>query len=189
MRLVFATQNSGKLKEARAIFPSSYTILSLEKFPDCTLPEETADTLDGNALIKARYVYERYKLPCFADDTGLFIDALKGDPGVHSARFAGPNATSEANVQKVLRLLEGQENRLAQFRTVMALIISGKEFRFEGVLEGRITLEPEGESGFGYDPIFKPRGLNRTLASMKPTAKNAISHRRRALVPMVNFLE
>lgn len=189
MRLVFATNNRGKFKEATAILPSSFTLLSLEEFPDASLPEENEDTLEGNALIKARHIHNLYKIPCFADDTGLFIESLDNAPGVHSARFSGQGASSLSNMEKVLNLLDGKDNRKAYFKTVIALIISGKEFLFEGKLIGEITKGLSGHEGFGYDPIFVPTGFTKTLAEMGDEAKNALSHRRRALVQMANFLE
>ena len=189
MRLVFATQNRGKLREARAIFPPSCTLVPLEELPAVTMPEESAHTLEGNALIKARFIHDQFKLPCFADDSGLFITALNGDPGVRSARYAGDTATSEDNMLRVLREMRGKTDRSAYFKTVVALIFSGKEFLFEGVLNGQIGQQPQGSGGFGYDPIFIPEGFTITLAQMKAGEKNAISHRKKALEQVVRFLK
>lgn len=189
MRLVFATQNTGKLLEAKAILPKDYTVVSLDEFPGAELPEETETTLEGNALLKARYVNKRFKMPCFADDTGLFIPYLNGQPGVKTARFAGPQASDKDNMQKALDLLKGVKNRDAYFKTVIALMISGKEFLFESTLHGKLSEEILGDGGFGYDPIFVPLGFSQTLATMDRTLKNSISHRKQALVQMANFLK
>ena len=158
MKLVFATNNKHKLEEMRAILGGKVELLSLADI-DChdDIPE-TADTLEGNALIKARYIYDKYGCSCFADDTGLEVDALGGEPGVYSARYAGENNDSEANMRKLLQNLTGKSERSAQFRTVIALIIEGEEFLFDGIVRGRISEERMGSAGFGYDPIFVPDG-------------------------------
>ena len=149
---------------------------------------ETADTLEGNALLKARYIFENYHLDCFADDTGLEVEALNGAPGVYSARYAGDAHNSEANMQKLLQDMEGMENRKARFRTVFALIVNGKEHLFEGIVKGEITKHRHGTSGFGYDPVFIPEGYTQTYAEMGSELKNKISHRAVATDKLCNFL-
>lgn len=189
MRLVFATNNKHKLEEMRAILGGKVELLSLADI-DChdDIPE-TADTLEGNALIKARYIYDKYGCSCFADDTGLEVDALGGEPGVYSARYAGENNDSEANMRKLLQNLTGKSERSAQFRTVIALIIEGKEHLFEGIVQGEILHERcEGE-GFGYDPLFRPQGYDESFAQLGNEVKNRISHRARAVEKLNDFLE
>ena len=189
MRLVFATNNKHKLEEMRAILGGKVELLSLADI-DChdDIPE-TADTLEGNALIKARYIYDKYGCSCFADDTGLEVDALGGEPGVYSARYAGENNDSEANMRKLLQNLTGKSERSAQFRTVIALIIEGEEFLFDGIVRGRISEERMGSAGFGYDPIFVPDGYEESFAQMTAEQKNAISHRSRAASALNDYLE
>jgi XTP/dITP diphosphohydrolase len=189
MRLVFATNNKHKLEEMRAILGGKVELLSLADI-DChdDIPE-TADTLEGNALIKARYIYDKYGCSCFADDTGLEVDALDGEPGVYSARYAGENNDSEANMRKLLQNLTGKSERSAQFRTVIALIIEGEEFLFDGIVRGRISEERMGSAGFGYDPIFVPDGYEESFAQMAAEQKNAISHRSRAASALNDYLE
>ena len=189
MRLVFATNNKHKLEEMRAILGGKVELLSLADI-DChdDIPE-TADTLEGNALIKARYIYDKYGCSCFADDTGLEVDALGGEPGVYSARYAGENNDSEANMRKLLQNLTGKSERSAQFRTVIALIIDGEEFLFDGIVRGRISEERMGSAGFGYDPIFVPDGYEESFAQMAAEQKNAISHRSRAASALNDYLE
>lgn len=188
-RFVFATNNVHKLEEVAAILKDKVEILSMRDI-DCTTDiPETADTLEGNALIKARFIFENYHLDCFADDTGLEVEALNGAPGVYSARYAGDAHNSEANMQKLLRELDGVENRKAQFRTVFALIINGKEHLFEGIVKGEITKNRKGISGFGYDPIFVPEGYTQTFAEMGNELKNKISHRAVATKKLCRFLE
>ena len=189
MRLVFATNNKHKLEEMRAILGGKVELLSLADI-DCQddIPE-TADTLEGNALIKARYIYDKYGCSCFADDTGLEVDALGGEPGVYSARYAGENNDSEANMRKLLQNLTGKSERSAQFRTVIALIIEGEEFLFDGIVRGRISEERMGSAGFGYDPIFVPDGYEESFAQMAAEQKNAISHRSRAASALNDYLE
>ena len=188
MNLVFATNNKHKLEEMRAILGDKVELLSLADI-DChdDIPE-TADTLEGNALIKARYIYEKYGCACFADDTGLEVDALGGEPGVYSARYAGENNDSEANMRKLLQNLTGKSERSAQFRTVIALIIEGEEFLFDGIVRGCISEERMGSAGFGYDPIFIPDGYEESFAQMAAEQKNAISHRSRAAAALNNYL-
>lgn len=189
MKLVFATNNKHKLQEVRDIIGSGVEVLSLNDI-DChdDIPE-TADTLQGNALIKARYIYEKYGIDCFADDTGLEVEALGGEPGVYSARYAGEECDSEANMHKLLHNLTGKKNRNAQFRTVIALIIDGKEMLFNGIVKGTITEEKRGTSGFGYDPVFIPEGFSESFAQMGNVVKNSISHRYRATQELSNYLK
>ena len=189
MKLVFATNNKHKLDEVRAIVGDRVEVLSLNDI-DChdDIPE-TADTLQGNALIKARHIYTKYGLDCFADDTGLEVEALDGAPGVYSARYAGEECDSEANMQKLLHELTGKNNRNAQFRTVIALIIKGEERLFNGIVKGTITGEKMGDSGFGYDPIFIPEGFSESFAQMGSEIKNSISHRYRATEQLGNYLK
>ena len=188
MKLVFATNNSNKLSEIRSLVPDGIEILSLKEI-NCNeeLPE-TNPTLKENALQKARYVFDNYGFNCFADDTGLEIDALGGEPGVYSARYAGEDCSAEDNMKKVLYKLEGEENRKANFRTVIALIIDGKETLFEGECKGEITQTKSGVEGFGYDPIFIPNGYQLTFAEMNKVEKGAISHRGKAIKRLVAFL-
>ncbi|MCL1867903.1 MAG: non-canonical purine NTP diphosphatase [Paludibacter sp.] len=187
--LVFATNNAHKLCEARAILGNDFKIVSLSELSCFEDIAETADTLQGNALLKARFVAAKYGVDCFSDDTGLEIDALDGAPGVFSARFAGEDKNSLANVQKVLHLLEEKENRAAQFSTVIALIFNGKESVFEGKIRGKISTEPRGITGFGYDPIFIPDGYTQSFAQLTENQKNAISHRALALQKLAEFLK
>lgn len=189
MKLVFATNNAHKLEEIRAMLGSDMEVLSLSDI-DChdDIPE-TADTLEGNALIKARWVKERYGFDCFADDTGLEVTALGGAPGVHTARYAYPDRHDpEANTQKLLSELNGATDRSAQFRTAIALILDGEEHLFEGVVKGFISTEKRGTEGFGYDPVFMPEDLGRTFAELGTEVKNRISHRARAVAQLVGFL-
>ena len=189
MKLVFATNNKHKLEEVRAIVGDRVEILSLNDI-DChdDIPE-TADTLQGNALIKARYIHEKYNVDCFADDTGLEVEALDGAPGVYSARYAGEECDSQANMHKLLENLTGENNRNAQFRTVIALIIDGEEKLFNGIVKGKITEEKRGNSGFGYDPIFVPEGYSKSFAQMDSSTKNSISHRYRATKQLSDYLK
>ena len=189
MKLVFATNNKHKLDEVRAIVGDKVEVLSLRDIGCHDDIPETADTLQGNALIKARYIYEKYGADCFADDTGLEVDALDGEPGVYSARYAGEDCSSEANMQKLLHNLTGKKNRNAQFRTVIALIIKGEEKLFNGIVTGRITEEKMGDSGFGYDPVFVPEGFSESFAQMSSEMKNSISHRFRATEQLSNYLK
>lgn len=189
MKLVFATNNKHKLQEVRDIVGDRVEVLSLNDI-DChdDIPE-TADTLQGNALIKARHIYEKYGLDCFADDTGLEVEALGGAPGVYSARYAGEECDSEANMQKLLQNLTEKDNRSAQFRTVIALIINGEEMLFNGIVKGEIATEKRGDSGFGYDPIFIPEGHSESFAQMSGEMKNSISHRFRATQQLSDYLK
>ncbi len=187
-KLVFATHNVHKTSEVSAILKDKVDLINLSQLGCNEEIPETADTLAGNALQKARYVYEKYGLDCFADDTGLEVDALDGGPGVYTARFAGEGCTFEQNVDKILRVMNGVENRKARFRTVIALIQGGKEYLFEGEVRGEITPDRVGEKGFGYDPVFRPEGYTRTFAEMGPDEKNRISHRARAVQAFAEFL-
>jgi XTP/dITP diphosphohydrolase len=188
MKLVFATNNTHKLKEINSLLGNSFTLLSLSDmniFED--IPEEEP-LLEGNALAKARYIHKATGLDVFADDTGLEIEALNGEPGVHSARYAGENKDSAANIEKVLKLLGTNTNRKARFRTVIALIYRNEEFLFDGVVEGEIIYEKRGTDGFGYDPVFIPLGKTQTFAEMTLDEKNKISHRARAFQQLRDFL-
>ena len=189
MRLVFATNNQHKLMEIGKMLDGNSMILSLEDI-GCKeeLPEER-HTLEENASQKAWYIYDKYGFSCFADDTGLEIEALNGEPGVYSARYAGPERNPEANIDKVLLQLSKINNRNARFRTVISLVLNGKETRFEGVVNGTILHERKGGSGFGYDPIFKPDESELSFAEMTLDEKNKISHRARAIVQLVEFVK
>lgn len=186
--LIFATGNPHKVREVKALIGDLYDLKSLVDIGCREAIPETAATLQGNALLKARYVREHYHLDCFAEDSGLEIDALDGAPGVDSAHYAGPQRDAEDNMDLVLSKLGAAENRTARFRTVIALVLNGKEHLFEGVVEGRILTEKRGEGGFGYDPIFQPAGESRSFAQMTADEKNAISHRGRALRRLMEFL-
>ena len=191
MDLIFATHNWHKVSEVQAMLPAGIHVRSLSDLGcDEDIPE-TADTLQGNALQKAQFVHERYHCNCFADDTGLEIDALDGRPGVYSARYAGEGCSFDDNVRKVLAELENVplKQRTARFRTVVALVLDGRTYFFEGKVEGLMTLERHGVEGFGYDPIFLPEGYGQTFAEMDASEKNRISHRGRAMAQMVGFLE
>ena len=191
MDLIFATHNRHKVSEVQAMLPAGIHVRSLSDLGcDEDIPE-TADTLQGNALQKAQFVHERYNCNCFADDTGLEIDALDGRPGVYSARYAGEGCSFDDNVRKVLAELENVPlaQRTARFRTVDALVLDGRTYFFEGKVEGLMTLERHGVEGFGYDPIFLPEGYGQTFAEMDASEKNRISHRGRAMAKMVGFLE
>lgn len=188
-KLVFATNNAHKLDEIRAILGNKMEILSLNDI-DChaDIPE-TADTLEGNAALKAQYIYKNFGLDCFADDTGLEVEALNGAPGIYSARYAGGEGhDSEANMKKLLAEMEGKENRKARFRTAICLIEDGKEHLFEGIVNGEIIQERRGGSGFGYDPVFVPEGYTETFAEMGNDEKNKISHRARAVAKLCDYL-
>lgn len=188
MKLVFATNNRHKLQEVRDILGKRVEVLSLKDI-DCNdeIPE-TGTTLEENALIKARWVKEKYGYNCFADDTGLEVEALGGAPGVYSARYAGEECDSQANMLKLLENLTGKSNRNAQFRTVIALIIENKEILFDGVVKGVISEKKMGDAGFGYDPIFIPEGYGMSFAQMESTLKNSISHRYRATEKLNDYI-
>ncbi len=188
MELIFATQNRNKLAEIQQLMPGRVLLKGLLDI-GCTedIPETSPD-LEGNALQKARYVYEKYKVNCFSDDTGLEIEALNGEPGVLSARYAGPSKDAEDNMALVLGKLGNSGNRNARFRTAIALILEGKEYLFEGIVNGEILLEKKGDQGFGYDPIFVPEGETRSFAEMTMAEKGTMSHRKRALEKLLDFL-
>lgn len=187
-KLVFSTNNEHKLEEVKAILEPYYQILSMKDIGDDTDIPETGETLEDNALIKANYLWDTYHTNCFADDTGLEVEALNNAPGVYSARYAGEQKSSTDNVAKLLKELEGKENRNAQFRTVIALIIDGKKYVFEGKIKGVITTSARGDSGFGYDPVFQPEGYDKTFAELTLADKNEISHRARAVEQLALFL-
>ncbi len=189
-KIVFATNNEHKLEELRQIAGNKYEILSLAQINCAEELPETADTLEGNAEMKAMWVKNHYGYDCFADDTGLEVEALGGAPGVYSARYApGDGHDSVANMKLLLKNLEGVENRSAQFRTVIVLVEGEKVSRFSGIVKGEITVEPSGCSGFGYDPVFKPEGWNKTFAEASAEEKNAISHRGRASRQLIEYLK
>lgn len=188
-KLVFATNNAHKLDEIRSILGDKIEILSLKDI-DChaDIPE-TAETLEGNAALKAQYIYNNYGLDCFADDTGLEVEVLNGAPGIYSARYAGGEGhDSEANMKKLLSEMEGKDNRKARFRTAICLIEDGKEHIFEGIVNGEIIQERRGGEGFGYDPVFVPEGYTETFAEMGNDEKNKISHRARAVAKLCEYL-
>lgn len=201
MKIVFATNNQHKLQEIRDILGSEFEIVSLKDIGcDVDIPE-TGNTLEENAMQKAQYVYDHYNISCFADDTGLEVEALNGEPGVHSARYAeGTDHDSEANMAKLLRNLEDKDNRKARFRTVIALIQKQdvcpcgctsikKVNRFEGIVDGSIATEKHGTAGFGYDPIFVPEGYDKSFAELGESIKNGISHRARAVAKLAEYLK
>ena len=189
-KLVFATNNAHKLEEVAAILGDQVELLSLNDIGCQADIPETAETLEGNALLKSSYIYKNYHLDCFADDTGLEVEALNGAPGVYSARYAGGKGhDAQANMLKLLHELDGKENRKAQFRTAISLILDGKEYLFEGVIKGEIIKEKRGDSGFGYDPVFMPEGYDRTFAELGNDIKNQISHRALAVQKLCEFLQ
>lgn len=187
-RIVFATNNHHKLEEIRKIAGERYQILSLRDINCNEDIDETGETLEDNALIKARYIKEKYGMNCFADDTGLEVAALNGEPGVRSSRYAGEACDPIDNMNKLISALKNIDNRSAQFRTVIALIIDNKEYLFDGVVKGEIIDNKRGDAGFGYDPIFVPEGYNKTFAELGSELKNRISHRAIATEKLVNFL-
>ena len=187
--IVFATNNSHKLEEVRAIVSGVINVVSLSEIGCNDDIPETADTLEGNALLKAKFVKDRHGYDCFADDTGLEVEALGGKPGVLSARYAGDEHDSNANMNKLIHELDGQQNRKARFRTVIALIINGKEEFFEGIVNGSIIEDKRGDTGFGYDPIFMPDGYNETFAELGTDIKNNISHRAIAVKKFAEYIK
>jgi XTP/dITP diphosphohydrolase len=188
MELIFATQNPNKAIEINAKLGTAFSIVDLKKLNITEEIPETSDTLEGNALQKARYVYKKTKRNCFADDTGLEVEALNGEPGVLSARYAGLQKNANNNMDLLLKNLEGKTNRNAQFRTVIALIIDGQEHLFEGIAKGKIVEHKQGSEGFGYDPIFVPEGYTTTFAEMSLEQKNTLSHRAKAFDKMKAYL-
>lgn len=187
--IVFATNNKNKLQEIRAIAGGEYNILSLSEIGCHDDIPETAATIEGNAMLKTRWVKDKYGYDCFADDTGLEVTALDGRPGVYSARYAGEDCNSERNIDKLLGELAGKTDRTARFRTVIALIEGSENIEFEGKIEGTIATERHGEGGFGYDKVFLPEGSDRTFAEMESAEKNAISHRARATKKLIDYLK
>ncbi len=187
--IVFATNNAHKLHEVATLLGEDYKVLGLKDI-GCTedIPE-TAETLEGNALIKAQYVFDKYGKNCFSDDTGLEVEALNNEPGVHSARYAGEDKDANANMNKLLEKLQDKENRKARFRTVIALIIDGRETLFNGEVRGQIIKEKRGGEGFGYDPIFMPEGYTQTFAELSLSEKNKISHRALAVQQLISYLK
>ena len=188
MKLVFATNNLNKLKEVQEMLSDSIEILSLKDINCFDEVDETENTLEGNAQLKADYITEKFGYNCFADDTGLEVTSLDGQPGVYSARYAGEPANSENNMRKLLTALTNKKNRAAQFRTAVCLNLNGKQYLFEGICTGEILKEKQGEKGFGYDPIFKPVGFSESFANMNSAEKNKISHRGIAIQKLINFL-
>ncbi len=187
-KLIFATHNKHKLEEVKAILQSNLNLLSLKDIQCFEDIPETADSLEGNALLKAEHIYHQYGYNCFAEDTGLEVEALDNRPGVYSARYAGEGNDSMKNMEKLLKDLEGVQNRKAQFRTVVALIEDGNVHYFEGIIKGKITTELAGKGGFGYDPIFIPDGYTQTFAELEADLKNKISHRALAIQELKNYL-
>lgn len=188
MKICFATNNRKKIEEVKAALGPEFELVSLQEIGCFEELPETGDTLDHNAFQKARYVKDHFGMDCFADDTGLEVEALDGAPGVYSGRFAGEPRSDERNIDLLLEKMEGKTNRKAQFRTVIALILEGKEYQFEGIAEGEILHNRVGEKGFGYDPVFKPTGFERTFAELSLEEKNEISHRGKAVKSLIEFL-
>jgi len=188
MKICFATNNKKKIEEVKAALGPEFELVSLQEIGCFEELPETGDTLDHNAFQKARYVKANFGVDCFADDTGLEVEALNGAPGVYSGRFAGEPRSDERNIDLLLEKMAGKTNRKARFRTVIALILQGKEYQFDGVAEGEILQERVGEKGFGYDPVFKPTGFDRTFAELSLEEKNNISHRGKAVKVLIEFL-
>lgn len=188
-RLIFATNNSHKLQEVSSMLSGLFDITDLSQTDFSGDIPETAETLQGNALMKAKYIFNILEENCFADDTGLEVEALGGEPGVYSARYAGTPVNSQKNIDKLLKKLKNIDNRTASFRTVIALIFEGQTHFFDGTVKGTITTEQHGDKGFGYDSVFVPEGYDRTFAQMTDDEKNSISHRSRAVAKLVDFLK
>lgn len=188
MKICFATNNAKKIEEVKAALGQDFDVVSLQDIGCHEELPETGDTLDHNAFQKARFVKDNYGVDCFADDTGLEVESLNGAPGVYSGRYAGEPRSDERNLALLLKNLEGTESRIARFRTVIALILEGKEYAFEGTASGEIISEKIGEGGFGYDPIFRPDGYTRTFAELSLSEKNQISHRGKAVKALIEFL-
>lgn len=189
MKLVFATNNKNKILEVQQMLPNDIEIVSLENIGCFEEIPETAATIEENAIMKANYITKKYGYDCFADDTGLEVEALSGEPGVFSARYAGKQRNSDDNMNKLLDNLFDKTNRNAQFKTIIALNLNGKQQLFKGIVRGQITLEKLGNQGFGYDPIFKPEGYNQTFAQLSLEEKSVISHRGKATQQLINFLK
>lgn len=188
MKICFATNNFKKIEEVKAALGSEFEIVSLQQIGCNEELPETGDTLDHNAFQKARFVKENFGVDCFADDTGLEVEALNGAPGVYSGRFAGEPRSDVRNIDLLLKKMKGESNRIARFRTVIALILEGQEYEFEGIAEGEILDQKIGEGGFGYDPVFRPKGFEKTFAELTLTEKNQISHRGKAVKNLISFL-
>ena len=188
MKICFATNNKKKIEEVKVALGPEFELVSLQEIGCVEELPETGDTLDHNAFQKARYVKEHFGVDCFADDTGLEVEVLEGAPGVYSGRFAGEPRSDERNIDLLLEKMEKRPNRKARFRTVIALILEGKEYQFEGIAEGEILKERVGEKGFGYDPVFKPIGFDKTFAQLSLEEKNEISHRGKAVKSLIEFL-
>ena len=188
MKLCMATNNAHKIEEIRPLVPGTVGLVSLAEVGCREELPETGDTLEFNSRQKAQYVWDHYGVSCFADDTGLEVEALRGEPGVYSARYAGPGRDARANMELLLRKLEGEENRRAQFRTTITLILDGEAYQYEGVVRGAILGAARGTGGFGYDPLFVPDGYAQTFAEMDLAEKNRISHRARAVESLIRFL-
>lgn len=186
--LLFATSNKNKVLEIKKVLPKEFNIKSLDDIGFCEEIPENENTIEGNAIFKANYMYKKYNLNVFADDTGLEVDSLNGKPGVHSARYAGISKNSRDNINKLLKKLKNKKNRKARFKTVIALILNSKIHTFEGVVEGIITKKPKGENGFGYDPVFIPRGYTKTFGELSLEEKNLISHRSLAMNKLIDFI-
>jgi XTP/dITP diphosphohydrolase len=190
MELIFASQNKHKAQEIKPLIPPSYQLITLDRLNVTGEIPETGDTLEANALQKANFIFDKFRKPCFADDTGLEVEALNGEPGVYSARYAGEKKSFEDNMNKLLRELNGIKNRKAQFKTVICLAgLNGKPLYFEGVLNGSITEDKIGKNGFGYDPVFMPDGYSITLAEMSMEQKNQLSHRAIAVRKFAEYLK
>ncbi|MBP7506698.1 MAG: non-canonical purine NTP diphosphatase [Prolixibacteraceae bacterium] len=188
MKLVFATNNEHKINEIREMLSDKFILVSLDQIGCYDDIPETSETIEENASQKARYIYDKYGLNCFADDTGLEVEALNMEPGIYSARYAGPQRSSEDNIDKLISELDKIKNRKARFRTVISLIIDGKESLFEGIVNGSILKERKGKKGFGYDPVFQPEGYSLSFAEMDLNEKNKISHRGQAIAKLTSFL-
>ena len=186
--LLFATSNKNKVLEIKKVLPKEFNIKSLDDIGFCEEIPENENTIEGNAIFKANYMYKKYNLNVFADDTGLEVDSLNGKPGVHSARYAGISKNSRDNINKLLKKLKNKKNRKARFKTVIALILNSKIHTFEGVVEGIITKKPKGENGFGYDPVFIPSGHTKTFGELSLEEKNSISHRSLAMNKLIDFI-
>ncbi|WP_306352710.1 non-canonical purine NTP diphosphatase [Flavobacterium sp. '19STA2R22 D10 B1'] len=189
MKIVFASNNQDKIIEIQKLLPEDITILTLEDIGCLEDIEETAETIEGNAILKANYVTQNYGYDCFADDSGLEVDALHGAPGVYSARYAGPQRSYSDNTDKLLRVLENNPNRKAQFKTVIALNLNGEQHLFTGIIKGTIGTEKKGNQGFGYDPVFFPEGFDRTFAEFSLEEKSKISHRSKATAQLIQFIK
>lgn len=187
-KLCFATNNTHKIKEISDLLGNRFSILSLAEIGCQEELPENQETLEGNSREKAQYVWENYKVNCFADDTGLEVEALGGAPGVYSARYAGPQRSDKDNINFLLQNLQNKPNRNARFRTVITLFLDGQEYQFEGMVSGKIIEAPKGSNGFGYDPVFVPSGHSRTFAEMAMAEKSSMSHRGRAMEALIEFL-